>query len=125
LESAGDSGAGDDFRRAVGQVFSGKDDATRIDPQLPGQAVEEGGLARAVRSDETHDLALADAEVDPVVRDQPSEPFGESLDLEERRGHFKTASASTATSPALSVDQSRTRLPSGSGSPSIANGEMS
>jgi len=76
------------------------------------------------RSDEPDDLAFADVQIHPVVRDQPSKPLGESVDLEER-AHFKTASASTATSPALSVDHSRTRLPSGSGSPSIANGEMS
>src|SRR4051812_25997887 len=43
----------------------------------------------------------------------------------DEQGHFSTASASTATSPLLSVDHSRTGPPAGSGSPSRSNGEMS
>src|SRR5205814_7995643 len=63
LEGAGDAPAGDGLRRAVGQIKAGEDDAPRVDPQLAGQAVEEGGVARAVRSDEAYDLAFVEAEV--------------------------------------------------------------
>ena len=54
--------------------------------QHAGQLVEEGGLAGAVGADERDDRSARDGEVDVAVGDQPAEPHGDLLGVQERTG---------------------------------------
>ena len=52
-------------------------------------AVEQRALPGAVGPDDADDLPLAHRERDVVVGEQPAEPLGDALDVQERRGaHF-------------------------------------
>ena len=98
LERPGNPGASDLLGRAIGQVPPVEQHAARIDAHLSGQPVEEGRLARAVRSDEADDLRRSHGDVDPIVGQEPAEPLGQSLDLEQRlRGHGSPAQRCTGS----------------------------
>src|SRR5262249_24871360 len=53
--------------------------------QKPGDAVEERGLARPVRSDEADDVPLVDDEGHVLVGHEAAEAFGDGGELEEGR----------------------------------------
>ena len=67
-------------RRAV--AMQGEPAGTRL--VEPGQAVEDGRLAGAVRPDDRGDLAPVGGERQIVDRDQPAEAHRQMLDLEQR-----------------------------------------
>src|SRR5206468_9106463 len=50
------------------------------------QTVEQGGLARAVRADQTHDLSGLDVEGDPIEGDDAAEPDRDVANVED--GHL-------------------------------------
>src|SRR5574341_851985 len=60
-------------------------DAARVAPLDAGDAVEERGLAGAVRADEAVDSPGLEAEGDPVHRGDTAEVLREAVDLEDRR----------------------------------------
>src|SRR5262249_34829342 len=68
----------------------------------PGDAVEDGGLACAVRSDQRGDLATLRDKIEIVDRDQAAEPHGEMINGEDRfsgRVHRSPASVSRPAPP--------------------------
>jgi hypothetical protein len=77
----------------AGQLFEPHDAALRVveadaaDRRLveTGQAVEEGRLAGAVRSDDAGDLARGDVERQVVDRQQAAEAHRQALDAEQGR----------------------------------------
>src|SRR5262245_14584863 len=50
-------------------------------------AIDEGALARPIRTDQAQAFALRDIEVDPLQRDEAAEPFAHSLDFEQGCAH--------------------------------------
>ena len=58
-------------------VAAAEQDPARRRPELAGQALEEGALARAVRPDQAAQLALAQGEVDMVDGDDAAEAHRE------------------------------------------------
>ena len=80
LERARDAGPGDAVRRKRKQVVPVERDATGPRLVEPADAVEEGRLARAVRSDERTDLAELDREREVGQRDDAAELGSQLLD---------------------------------------------
>jgi hypothetical protein len=70
----------------VQQALALEPDVTFVRRVEPGDDVEGGGLAGAVRADQTDDLARLGVEGDAVERDDPAEMLGHILDLEEGQG---------------------------------------
>src|ERR1700722_14554671 len=67
-------------------------------PIEAGDAVEQRGLAGAVRSDQSRDLALARGEVEIVDGEEAAEAHGQVLDREQRRsGHAELSVRASAT----------------------------
>src|SRR2546429_9048516 len=64
LERARDAQARHAMGRDVGQVAAAEPYAAAVGREVAGDAVEERGLARAVRADHAHQLARLDGEVD-------------------------------------------------------------
>ena len=62
-------------------VAAAEGDAPAVGRQVPRDAVEERGLARAVWSDQADQLALADVEVDALEGGDAEEPLGQSANL--------------------------------------------
>ena len=58
--------------------------ATIVRPQRAGDAIDQRGLAGAVRSDQAEALALADFDVDIVQRDEAAKVLGQSIDPQQR-----------------------------------------
>src|SRR5258705_5876225 len=101
LERATDAEPGDLVRR-LGQ----KRGALEVD--RPGrrrvqaaQAVEQGGLARTVRADQTHDLSGLDVEGDPIEGDDAAEPDRDVANAED--GHLALRAESVSRSSAPSI----------------------
>jgi hypothetical protein len=85
LEGAADALGGDVRRCAVAQRRSIQADVAALRPIEPAQAIEQCGLAGAVRPDQSDDPAIAHREVDVLKRDDAAEPHGQICDLEQRR----------------------------------------
>ena len=85
LEGAADALGGDVGRRAVAQRCSIQADVAALRPIEPAQAIEQRGLAGAVRPDQSDDPAIAYREADVVERDDAAEPHGQVRDLQQRR----------------------------------------
>ena len=92
-------------------------DLARRDVVEPGDAVEEGRLPGAVRSDDADDGALVDLEVELVDREEPAEPLGDGAGNEQRHdivprviGVVSPAIMAGASSPTCS---SRRAMPDG------------
>ena len=83
LEGADHAEAEDGRRRGSRHVAPGEDDAARGRRQRPGDEVEEGGLARAVRADDRAHLAPRDGEADAVHRGEAAEAPRQLPRLEE------------------------------------------
>src|SRR5216684_1127692 len=62
-----------------------KQDVAAIGGVEPADTVEEGGFARAIRADQTEDLALLDREGDAVERDDAAKAHSDVADLEQGR----------------------------------------
>src|SRR5207249_9910616 len=67
LPGARDAETADALRTGVGDVGAREDDPSRVRVEVAGEAVEERGLAGAVRPDQPDDLARADREGDVLV----------------------------------------------------------
>ena len=80
-----DAQAGDGVRADAGDRRAAEQDLAAGRPQLAGQALEEGALARAVRPDHAAQLDLLQGEVDMVDGDDAAEAHRQSPGLEERR----------------------------------------
>src|SRR5262249_55930042 len=65
------------------EALAAQPDVAAIGPQHTRDAVEERGLARAVRPDQADDLSGFDGDVDFGQRRQPAEVFGDAADFEE------------------------------------------
>src|SRR2546422_1566595 len=79
-----------------------EDDASVVGMERARHAVDERGLARAVRSDETEPLARLHLERHPVERGEAAEALHEPVHLEQRRRHQRPRRRRT-----------RPRIPSG------------
>src|SRR5437899_2381731 len=80
--------------RQQGGALEG-DRARRRDVET-AQAVEQGGLARAVRPDQTHDLSGLDVERDPVQCEDAAEPDRDVANAEDRHLVLRAGSRSPA-----------------------------
>src|SRR4029453_17276635 len=85
LVRAGDSLLGDRVRRQPGDVVRVEEDAPARRSEDAGEAVEEGGLAGAVGSDDGPDLAGGDGDGDVVERGEAPELHGERPRPEDGR----------------------------------------
>ena len=52
--------------------------------EQPADQIDDGALARAIRSDQAEDLALRDGEIDVVDRAHAAEMLGQTLELKHR-----------------------------------------
>jgi hypothetical protein len=73
LERAGDPVGGEHVRRLTGEVVPAHSESSRAWQQHAGERVEERRLARAIRPDDSHQLARAHVEVHTVHREQAAE----------------------------------------------------
>jgi hypothetical protein len=71
------------FRPQVGDVRPAEVNATAVDAQETGHAVEQRRLARAVLADEPEDLSFAELQIDLVHRGDAPEPFQDAGALED------------------------------------------
>src|SRR5262249_55483622 len=76
--------AGDGMAAIAGDRRVAEQNFALARPELPGEALEEGALARAVGADYAAQLALLQREVDVVDSDHAAEAHGESARLQER-----------------------------------------
>src|SRR5437867_15178 len=85
LPGARDAETADALRTGVGDVGAREDDPSRVRVEVAGEAVEERGLAGAVRPDQPDDLARADREGDVLVGNEAAEALRDRAELEEGR----------------------------------------
>ena len=85
LERPRDSQARDLLRRAPQQIVALEPDRAGRRLVQPGDAVEAGRLAGAVRPDQPGDVAFGDVEGHVVQRRYPAEPDRQVANLEQRR----------------------------------------
>src|SRR5947208_2219885 len=85
LPGARDAEPADALRTGVGDVGAREDDPSRVRVEIAGEAVEERGLAGAVRPDQPDDLARADREGDVLVGNEAAEALRDRAELEEGR----------------------------------------
>jgi hypothetical protein len=79
LVGAGDAQAGNLIWRPPVQQVVVEENLAFVEPVETGDAVEEGGLPRAIRPDDTDDGVLGNLEVKRVNRRQAAEVFGNLL----------------------------------------------
>ena len=114
LEGAGDADLGDAVRRAGEHRAAFEQDIAAIGRVEPADAVEQRGLAGAVRPDQPEDLALLDGERDAVERDDAAEAQSDVADFEQRRApDGRAGRARAAAPPALATARRRCRNPHG------------
>ena len=58
-------------------------DVAPVRPEEPADAVEQGGLARAVGPDDAQDVAILDSEADALQRLHAAEPFAQVVHGEQ------------------------------------------
>src|SRR3989442_14690144 len=87
--------------RDPGQVAAAEEHATVVGGEVAGDAVEERGLAGAVRADEAHQLAGLDGEIDLVDGGDAEEALDQPANLQER--HQRVARAPVARRSRLSI----------------------
>src|SRR5262249_28880586 len=85
LEGARDPEATHAVGRAADQRLAAEREAAGVGSGGAADAVEQRGLARAVRPDQPDDLALANREVDRVDGHEPAEALGNAAALEHQR----------------------------------------
>src|SRR5262249_11524072 len=97
LERPAEPQAGTLWNRIPRNVGAVEDHAAAIGAQHPEQAIEEGGLACAVGSDESDRFAAFDGDRHAVERGDPREPLRDVACV--KQGHPPTASGAAATAP--------------------------
>ena len=85
LVGARDALLRDHVGRQAGDVLAVEHDAPAGRPQHAGQAIEEGALARPVRSDDGAHFVALDLEIDLDKRRQAAETDGQQFGLQDRR----------------------------------------
>jgi hypothetical protein len=83
LEGADKAKAGDRMRLDPGDVATLVEDLSTAGLQKFGDQVEAGGLARAIRADESMDGAAPNVEVDSVDGREPSKRLGQTDSLQD------------------------------------------
>src|SRR5580658_5648909 len=83
LKGAHDSAARDLSGLFASDVLAAIENAAGAGLQELGEQIEEGGLARTVRSDQGVDFALPDAHRDAVDRDEAVEVLDQTVRLED------------------------------------------
>ena len=83
LERPSEAEPGSPVDRGAGDVAAVEHDGPAVGPEHAEQAVEEGGLARAVRADEPDRLARLDGDRDVVERGDPGEPLRDVACVEQ------------------------------------------
>ena len=86
LERAHQPGARPLMGRGIGDVVTVERDGSPVGRGEAGERVDAGGLARAVRPDEAHDLTRLHLHADTVERHQPAVLDGELAHLEHDAG---------------------------------------
>ena len=81
LEGARDAEPGDGVRRAAAEVLATETDAPAAAIEA-ADAIEDTGLAGAVRADQGEELSRLDRERDAVERDEAAKPQREPRDLD-------------------------------------------
>jgi hypothetical protein len=85
LEGPADAAIDDTVRRETRDFRPGKFNRTRRRRERAREHVENRALARAVRTDQAKNLALADFKGDLVDGQKASEALGQPLDCEHRQ----------------------------------------
>jgi len=83
LKGAADAERGDVRRRAALQGLAVQADVAPRLPVEPAQAIEQGGLAGAVRADQSHDPPLGHRESHRIERDNAAEAHSHVFDLQQ------------------------------------------
>jgi len=96
LEGPRDPCAGDLVRRAHLERLAVELELASVAGVQPGERVEEGRLARAVRTDQAVDLALVDTERNLAQRLHPAEALGDALRAQQDAHHARFPGASPA-----------------------------
>ena len=82
LKGAGDAHARDPIRAKPGNILAPVQDAADIERQIADQNIEQGGLARSVRTDEADDFPLVNRKAAAGHGLHPAKPFRNVTDLE-------------------------------------------
>ena len=85
LEGARDAARGDALRRHAGDVLAEESNAPGIRFEDPGDEVEHGALAGAVRTDQAEDFAGPELEANRVDGDQPAEALDHAVNAKQWR----------------------------------------
>src|SRR5215467_7549223 len=83
LKCARDAHSRVDVRRTAAHLLAAHQHAAGVRVEMPGQHVDQRGLAGAIRADEPDEVALGDREVHGVVRDDAPEPLDETQTAHE------------------------------------------
>src|SRR5262245_21699678 len=86
LKGAADADVDDAMRRLVENALALEQDVAAAGRVEPAQAIEQGGLAGAVRADQAEHLPREELEGDAVERDDAPEPDAHDANLEQRLG---------------------------------------
>jgi hypothetical protein len=89
LERAADSDRSDAVRWLAENALPSEADVPAIRRVKAAEAIEEGSLAGAVRTDQAEDLSFALIERDAVQRDDAAETKADVVDSEKRRGRVR------------------------------------
>ena len=84
LKGAGDAALQHAMRRQAADLLAGKADGAALGRDEPGDGVEQGRFARAVRPDHRDDPMRRDAQRYRAQRDEPAKTHGQIGDFEER-----------------------------------------
>ena len=92
LEGAADPGRGDRLRAQPGDRAAAEEDLALVRHEHPGDQVEGGGLAGAVRADQRVQAAVAHQDVDALHGLDAAEALGDAARLKDRlRRHDRRA----------------------------------
>src|SRR5262249_1375464 len=75
LKCARDAHAGVDVWRTAAHLLAAHEHAAGVRVEMPGQHVDQRGLAGTIWADEPDEVALGDREVHGIVRDDAPEPL--------------------------------------------------
>src|SRR5262249_56109211 len=89
LEGAADANRGDIGSRTAAQRVAVQTNVAALGPIKPAQAIEQCGLAGAVRADQSGDAAFAYREADIFERDDAAEPHRQLRDFQQWRGRAR------------------------------------
>src|SRR6202171_2761797 len=83
------------------QIAALEADAARLGSQRSGDAVDQGALARTVRTDQSESLARPHEKIDALERDEAAEALGHSGNLKQRFAHRFLRRRHASTQPMM------------------------